>query len=677
MSGIPSNLSRVPNSLAWQIGMRGINSTNVSLLNLTTQLTSTLRINKPSDDPIAASLIGVLDKQIEQGEQRERNLQHAASVMNTIDQTLGELGETVLEAKGIASAQIGVGSDATTRALQADVVNSILSGVFSSVNRSYAGLHLFGGSMVGQAPVQSFNGGYRYVGDRTGLYTDLPEGIDFPITLSADAAVGSLSARVEGTADLNAALTGQTFIRDLRGPAQNRSLGVLNITIDDGVLPQTIQVDLSQAETVGGVANAIESAIRAADPAALGGAYPAGVTLTPTQFSINGIGAGYEISFEDGPTDQTASALGLSGFAYDTANAVTTLPNTDLNPRVTDRTLLGDLGATPAVTFGNIVFRNGSRQGTVTTTPGMTVGEFAEAVRRLDLGVRVEVAGSGDRLNVVNEVAGFRMSIEEAGGTAATTLGIRSFSGETRLTEFNDGRGVQYADGATNPLTGLPDPSRNVDFRITLTDGSTFDVDLTQADVVSAQTVIDKINADAAAAGFGAVFTAALATNGNGIQLSDTTGGAGVMQVASLNGYAAEDLGLLDGTFTPGAPPILVGSDRASVRVDSLLTTLADLRDALLNNDERGITFAGERLEADLERLASARALVGGRASRVEAAQDRVEDAMLLDKSLKSDRQDLDLVEASSRFSQLQLQLQAGLTAVSQAAPLSLLNFLR
>jgi len=677
MSGIPSNLSRVPNSLAWQIGMRGINSTNVSLLNLTTQLTSTLRINKPSDDPIAASLIGVLDKQIEQGEQRERNLQHAASVMNTIDQTLGQMNEAVLEAKGIASAQIGVGSDATTRALQADVVNSILSGVFASVNRSYAGLHLFGGGMVGQPPVQSFNGGYRYVGDRSGLYTDLPQGIDFPITLSADAAVGSLSARVEGSTDLNAALSSQTFVRDLRGPAQNRAMGVLNITIDDGVLPQTIQVDLSRAETVGGVANAIESAIRAADPAALGGAYPAGVTLTPTQFSINGIAAGYEIRFEDGPTDQTAAALGLAGFAYDSLNPVTTLPDTDLNPRVTDRTPLGDLGATPPLTFGAIVFRNGSRQGTVTTTATMTVGEFAEAVRRLDLGVRVEVAGSGDRLNVVNEVAGFRMSIEEAGGTAATTLGIRSFSGTTRLAEFNDGRGVQYADGATNPLNGLPDPSRNVDFRITLTDGSTFDVDLTPADVGTVQSVIDKINADAAAAGFGAVLTASLAQNGNGIQLSDTSGGAGVMQVTSLNGYAAEDLGLLSGSFTAGAPATLVGADRATVRVDSLLTTLADLRDALLNNDERGITFAGGRLEADLERLASARALVGGRASRVEAAQDRVEDAMLLDKSLKSDRQDLDLVEASSRFSQLQLQLQAGLTAVSQVAPLSLLNFLR
>ena len=39
------------------------------------------------------------------------------------------------------------------------------------------------------------------------------------------------------------------------------------------------------------------------------------------------------------------------------------------------------------------------------------------------------------------------------------------------------------------------------------------------------------------------------------------------VQVQSLNGWAAEDLGLLDAVSTPGNPARLIGEDRATVRV--------------------------------------------------------------------------------------------------------------
>lgn len=676
MTRIPSNLSRAPNILISQINLRSITSTNTELLRLNSQIAAQKRVINPSDDPVAAALIGAIDSDIEAGEQKSRNLEHASSTLNTLDQTLGGLSDLVLEAKTIASSQIGAGSDAATRAQQADVVDSLINGVFASMNRSFVGMYLFGGQKVASPPMESFAGGYRFVGSREGMHTDIGPEIDFPITLSADQAAGALSARVEGSVDLEPTLTSSTFISDLRGPAEGRELGLLAITIDDGTTPVTVQVDLSAAKSVGDVANLIESTIRATDPAALGGAYPAGVTPATAQFSLNGVAAGYTISFADGPAGDTATALGLAGFNFDATNPVNTDPAADLNPKLTDRTTLGSLGPATPVAYGDVVFRNGGRSGSVTTSAGMTLGEFREAVRRLDLGIRVEIDDSGSSLNVVNEVAGLRMSIEEGGGTAATTLGIRSLSAASRLEHFNDGRGITIADGQVDPLTNLPDVDQNMDFRVTLTDGSTFDVDLTPADIETVQDVIAKINADATAAGFGAVFSASLGTGANGIELNDTSGGVGQVSVSSLNGYAAEDLGLLSGTFTAGATATYRASDTSTVRVDSLFTTLVELRDSLRNNDERGITFAGERLEDDLDRLSSARALVGGRAARVEASQARMEDTSVLNESLRSDRQDLDLIEASSRFSLLQTQLQATLTAVAQSSRLSLLDFL-
>jgi len=678
MSSIPPLFGRVPNALSSQVMRQTIAGTSQSLLQAQISLATGKRVNRPSDDPIAASLIGVLDRSLETAEQRGRNLDHAAAVMGTLDQSLGELNEAALQAKEVAASQIGVGSDSDTRKSQAIVVSSLIDSVYSSLNRSFAGLHLFSGERTSPAPIQAFHGGYRYVGAGSGLRTDLGPGIDVPITIGADEAVGALSARVRGDVDLNPRAWDGTLVSDLRGPAgEGAALGSIEIRINTGTPPETrVTVDLSGAESLGDVRRSIESAIRDAAPGTLGGAFPNALGYSNDALQISSITPGHSIVFEDGSAGSTASALGLAGFTYTDAATVNPAPSGSLNPRLNDRTLLGLFNPGSPLSFGDIVIRNGGRQGTVTTHAAMTVGELKEAVARLDLGVRLEIDPSGNSLNLVNEVSGFRMSVEESGGLAATALGLRSLSGTTRLADFNDGRGVTIADGAVDPISGLPDPSRNTDFEVTLSDGSTFTVDLSPADTADVNAVIAKINADAAAAGFGGVFTAALASSGNGIELQDTSGGAGAMSVRTLNGHAAEDLGLLDGTFTPGPTGVLRSTDRATVRVDSMLSALIELRDALNANDELGITFAGERVEAGLDRATVARGTVGARAARVDDARNRLEDAKVLDQSVKSSLQDLDYVEATTRFALLQAQLQAGYQATAAVGQLSLLNFL-
>lgn len=676
MSFIPSSLARVPNMLVAHLQHRGVAGTNIDLLRTQEQLATNRRVNRPSDDAVAASLIGVLDARLEGVSQRQRNLSHAGAVLGTIDQQLGSLIDSMREAKEIASSQVGVGSDAETRRAQAAVIASKIDELVAALNRDFAGVQLFSGGASTTRAIESFRSGYRYRGTTGGLRTDLGDGLDFPITLGADEAVGALSSRLKGSIDLNPRLTASTRIADLRGPAAGAALGSLTITIDDGVTPVTASADLTDARTIGDVQRIIESAIRTASPAALTGAYPSALGVSGERLAVNNIAAGYTITFSDGPAGSTARALGLDNFSYAAAAAVSTNPNTDLDPRLALDTTLGSLAPVAPLAYGIITFRAGGSAGQIVTGAGMTIGQLQESLRQLNLGLRMEIDPSGNSINIVNEVSGQRMAIEDAGGSAADTLGIRTLTSTTPISVFNDGRGVQIADGAINPLTGLPDANRNNDFTITLSDGSTFTVDLTPADMQTAQTVVDKINLAAAGAGFGAVFTASINNNGGGFLLADTAGGAGAVTVTSLNGYAAEDLGLLDGTFSPGPPATLAGSDRATVRVDSLLTTLIDLREALQSNDERGITFAGGRLEADLERLAGARALVGTRQARAEASAARLEDSALLDESIRSSLRDLDFTEAATRFSVLQTQLQAGYATISALRPLSLINFL-
>lgn len=683
MSIIPSNLGRVPTLLASQVTLRQVSGTNAELLRLQSQVSTLRRVNRPSDDPVASTLIDRINRDLGASEQYQRNLTHAAGTLNSIDQVLGQLADSVNEVKQIASSQVGVGSDAATRRQQASVIDSYIRELYDSMNRDLAGIQLFAGSRSATRPVEVFGNGYRYVGGPpgSGLGTELGPGIDFPITISADTAVGSLNGRVTGSVALDAGLSLSTPVSALRGNALGQSLGSLTVSIDPGGGPVSVTIDLTQSRTVGDVTRQLESAIRQADPGALAGAFPSGVGVTTDGLSFN-VAAGYAITFSDGPSGTTADALSLSGFTFTTGTPTNTSPGADLNPRVTDSTLLGNLHPVPPLVFGDIVFTSGGRSGTVTTSAGMTVGEFREAVARLNLGVRAEIDASGDSINLFNEVAGHRLSISESTPGAASTLGIRTLQATTALSTFNDGRGVQIADGVINPITGLPDPAKNVDFRITTSHGVSFDVDLDTSNSTTVQNVLDAINNAAALAGLTigtgpGQFLASLSGSGNGIALQDTFAGGSSISVTSLNGHAAEDLGLLDGSSNAGNPAVLAGSDRTSVRVDSLFSTLIELRDALLNDDARGITLAGSRIEQDIERLSAARATVGGRARRVEEALDKAQDTDTLNQSVKSRLQDLDLTEASGRLALLQTQLQAGYLVAAQNRQLSLLNFLR
>ena len=109
MSSIPSNLARVPNALSAQIMLGSITRTNLGLLESQVQLSSGLRINRPSDDAIGTSAVSILDDLIERRDQRLRNLSHGESVLNNVDAALGDLPTLLLEAKGVAPESVDGG----------------------------------------------------------------------------------------------------------------------------------------------------------------------------------------------------------------------------------------------------------------------------------------------------------------------------------------------------------------------------------------------------------------------------------------------------------------------------------------------------------------------------------------------------------------------------------------
>lgn len=692
MSSIPANLSRVPNLLSSQLLLASLTRTNSGLLNVQNQFATGNIINRFSDDSIGAVTVSALQERLARTEQRLRNLSNAQGTLDYLDSSIGDASELVLEAKNIASDQIGAQSDTTTRDNQAVVIDGMIRRLLQLANRETNGVYIFGGATATRPPIEELRGGFRYVGRGDGLYTDLDPSDDIPITIGGDNAIGAVSARLRSRLDLNPDLSADTRLSDLRG---GRGLGIargaIQFSFDGGPLAD---IDLAGADTAQDVADRVTAAINQYETdngvTILG---PGGVGFAGGALTVDVVGGAPnpQLTFNDIGSGTTAQDLGLSQAPFDATDA----DGADLNPRLN---LLTPLTALSGLTlplesirirFGRANDPTNSQFTDVDLSSAETIDDLRNLIETAVPGVRVKINDAGTGIDLFNEISGPAMSVEETPGGAdtATALGIRTLAADTAINEFNSGRGVRVVDNQIDPVSGLPTTQLNRDFRVTLGSGQAFDVDLRPQDLVNVQSVIDRINeefnnalslppvvasAPALAAGD---FAAGLTDSGNGIALTQTLAG-GPVQVEKLNNSAAaEDLGFLHGTYDT-ASATLIAQDRAAVRVDNLFTALIDLRDSLRTDDSFGISLAGEALTESVDRLAATRALVGVYANRVQRSEQRQEDLSVLDEKLKSETQGLDFAEASIRFSLLQTQLQAAMTAGVQAQNLSLLDFL-
>ncbi len=682
MPSIPSNLSRAPNLLTSQVLASQINRTNVSLLQVQSQLASGRSVERMSDNAVRATTIATLDDHLERREQRLTNLDAAGDTLDFLDSTLGDAVDLLREAKAIASSQIGVGSDAQTRRNQAVVIESMIAQLANLANRETRGVYLFGGSSVTRPPLVGVSGGYRYVGEGQGLFNDINIGERIPMTLGGDNAIGETSVRLQSSRDLNPALTGDTRLASLvGGRGLGVALGTINFSFDGGPLQS---VDLSQADTVQNVADSITSVIRTYEAengvAMLG---PGGVSVSSGGISIDVVAGppDPELRFSDVGAGVTAADLGLAAAPFSATNA----NGGDLNPRLTMQSPVSSLGG---VTIPlekiriSMVHSTGASSVDVDLTTAQTIDDVRRLIEDAAPGVRVRINDAGTGINLYNEVAGPGLSVQEVPGGAdtATELGIRSYNAQTRLTEFNDGRGVRIIDGSTDPVTGLPSPELDVDFVIHLGNGDKFTVDLRPQDIVNVESLIARVNEEAATAEANGdiptgSFRAELTDGANGIALRDLQGLGPIVIEKKNNSPAADDLGLSSGQYDATSATFMA-QDRATVRVQNILTSLIDLRDALRNNDSDGITLAGSQLDQHLDRVTATHALVGVYAQRVDLAKAREENLSLQDQSMKSQLQDVDFTEASIRYSTLRTQLQASLTVGGQSQTQTLLDFL-
>ena len=677
MTSFPTSYSRAPSLIFSQGSLNALGRTSYSLARLNEQLATGLSILRPSDDPIRSATVSILDSRLENRDQILKNLEFAGNSLGVIDNALGEAKSLIDEALSIASEQLSSPSDADSRSGQATIIDSLVSSLFNISNTESLVGYIFGGTNPTRPPVSQFGGGYRFTGERGGLTAALGAISDVPITLGADNAIGALSNRIEGTVDLDPDLTLNTRLSNLNGARDlGVSLGVIEFSYGGG---PTAQLDLSGADTIGDVADSIEAALLQYETdnsvSILG---PGGVSISGGSLSFD-IAGGSNLEF----FDQQGSYIGADlGLVQDPATPFTTGSNLglDLDAKLSWTTPITALQGLGGAGLDQIAVTNNGQTINVDLSGATTLGEIRSAIEAASDGLRVKISEDGTSINVFTETAGTRelaLSIGEvAGGNdTATLLGIRSYALDTPLSVFNDGRGIDIAEG--NAVA-----TENEDFKIVLGDGFEITIDLTSSDIDTVGTLITAINTQAdaqlTAAGRPTTdFSVALSSTTNGLEFTQDAaiGASGPIAISPQRSAAAEQLGLLDGDLAPGGNT-LTSSDRASVRVNNLFTHLLDLSKALREDDTLGIQIASENLKASLEDLIQSEALVGGYARRVDEEVLRQEDKSVLDLAMRSQLRDLDYAQASSRFAQLQLQMQATMSVIAQTQSRSLLDFL-
>lgn len=635
MAIIPLQTARVSNYLRTSLSLSTITSSQRKLLEVENQISTGVRLNAPSDDPGNAQIAIALQRTLERRQAYSDNLTNAESRLSLVDSTLGDVTSILQEVQSLASANVGSDVTEEQRQSAAAVVRSLYSQLLTLANRQTGNLYLFGGDKSTSQPYVDSGGGVKFVGSSGTLKNVVDEGTEIPITVDGTRIFGGTSTYVQG-ASLSPNAIGSSRLSDLNG-AQNQGIRPGSILISDGT--QSRQIDLTSANTLDDVVSAI-NASGIATASITNGA----ITLSgsPTQtLSVAEVGG-----------NQTARDLGLFTAAPNPAGVP--ISGQNLSARVTNITPISSLlsGTGLNLTSGITIF-NGVTTTNVDFTGATTVEDIINRINGSGSGALARINADGTGIDVVNPTQGTALTVTDNGGTLASQLGIRSLSGSTSLKALNNGRGVQLATGA--------------DIRVTAKDGTTYDVDLNSASTL--QDVVSLINTAT-----GGTVTASFSNTGNGILLTDSTGGTGSLSITSLNfTTAAQDLGFT--TSTTGTT--LQAADTNPVRSTGVFDSLLRLAAAFENNDSNEITSAAEALQSDLDRVVRVRGENGALVKEVENRKDSLEDQNLVTQSLLSEIIDTDYTSAIAKYQLLQTTLEASYRTTSTISQLSLMDYLR
>jgi flagellar hook-associated protein 3 FlgL len=656
MSGFfPVPSTRSTNLLMQTRLIQQFDQDQVTLQNLQTQISTGHRISLPGEDPAAARRAESIQSLLELKSQAKTNSQAAQSYLNATDTALSNVANLITNVRSAALAAASDTASDNSRQAAVQQIGEVITQLLNTANQNFRGRYLFAGSKSSAAPFTETPDGIVYSGNEGSIDSFVDIGLAFGTNAPGSDVFGTYSGSVQGSVDLNPALTDDTPISALNG-GQGLSLG--SIEIGDGTSKKVI--DLSSANSVGDIVRLIN-----ANP-------PDGRTLTTI---INGsgltifidAGGGGNLTIKDLQGGTTATQLQIA--TPPLGVGVNPVVGGDLNPAIRLTTKLSDLQtAAPLALASGLQITNGGKIYTIDTSGAQTVEDLLNTINSSGANALAQIDPAGDRIIVRSKLSGSDFSIGENGGTLATQLGIRSLDATTALADLNHGNGVASTTGT--------------DFTIHRKDGTDLAIDISSAATIG--DVMNVINNDPNNQDPTTRVVASLNPSGNGIQLFDgnTTGTDTLSVTDAFGSNAAADLGLIpQGQTTASAistvsGDTITGADTNPQEVSGLFNTLLRLKASLQNFNRDDLSRATALLDKDFDRVTFSRADIGARNQAIDTIQSQIDDQVIQLKSNLSDDIDTNLPDAISQLASRQAALQASLQLSAQIFQTSLLNYL-
>lgn len=660
-SFFPVVSGRVTDGLVRNRSLFQVQSDQVALQRLQTQLSTGHRFQNISESPTAAIKVIGLQRTQEFKEQTLTNLKSAQGYLNITETALSGVQDILDAVKGLsveASSNVITESDRDGYKSQID---AYLDRLLALGNQRSQDRYLFAGGGVAQVPLELNNTVTRFHGDDLDLLAIGDQNSYITHNVTSQRALGVISAGVTGSADLNPALTTGLRLADLNG-GQGISAGAIQIA--NGT--SNVIVDLANAETIGDVVDRVNQV--SLDGRAIQ------VTLGTNGLSINYADAlPGTLKISDSGSGRSARDLGI---ATNQPQPALPIVGKDLNPTLRATTKLSQLNdGTGLDVTGGFRIVQGGKSFQIDLTSATTVEDVLNSINSSGATVIADIAPGGRGLRIRSTESGSDFSIAENTGTLASRLGLRTFSGQNLLSDLNHGLGLELANGP--------------DLTFTRSDGTEFAVDIQTA--VTIQDVINLVNNHPDNQDPALHITIGENGYNNGLTLSATIPPTPPLpalpptpiSVRSSGGSgAAIGLGLVakGGISTAaqvvGTNYVLDGSDPNPQETRGIFNSVIRLRDAIQNGDLGATARASELLDQDLERISLARGDLGIRQQRIDALKTSGEDTITELKSQESDARDADIASVITELTSRQAAYEANLKLLSQNIRQTIFDFL-
>ncbi|HWT66235.1 MAG TPA: flagellar hook-associated protein FlgL [Terracidiphilus sp.] len=236
-----------------------LDQTQSSEQQLTSELSSGVRVNSLSDDPIASGQNVLLLNQIQRDDSFTQSSSLVQGQLQVADSALGSVVSQLTQAISLATS----GSNGTLNASQLQSISTQLAGIrdeiVSLANTSYQGQYVFGGSLTSSAPFaidsSTSPATTTYSGDENVNYLQTPNGQSIQLNLPGDqifttsGSNSALQALNNLIADFSSGSSTSSAVTDLQ--SLNTALNYISqqrVTLDNSLTRLTAATDAITTE---------------------------------------------------------------------------------------------------------------------------------------------------------------------------------------------------------------------------------------------------------------------------------------------------------------------------------------------------------------------------------------------------------------------------------------------